>query len=930
MYITKFVDNTQYGQSSIVQYATYLEKEAQIQGGTTRQYSAYLDKQNDQVRVEGREYFFNGEGEHFGTEDLVKRIDSNVRGLKRREARYYTFSISPSSEELAHLRRTIADTRQSLLDAGESIPETLDDDLMRRYLKDYAVQCMDAYARNFGHTEIHDNHDLLWYGMVEKDRYWKSQDPEVRTNARIDREITRLKKQFGSREDEKILKQIAALEQKYVRESKVRVGGSDEILRPMMSKTGDNWHIHITVSRRDITNSINLSPNANSRGSKRHVLNGKAVRVGFDREAYKIECEKTFDRLFAHHRLQTESYEASKRLRSQSAFAFEKQRIIDRTERSRETAEFQCLRYGGYREYFENLLQSERLEGHQLLQLKRQLVRQLQRLDPHLNAKELMSYSLEELQNEMQRFEASPDLSMPMMGQGMLASLGDRAVQISGLQGYHPVSTTYCILRRGLVMRQAVDRRRETIDRWIDTFMDAWSKENYTFESIAAYRQADMLLAQSQYLEQNLGDSVLLTNANEICVKAELDWVNEFQRASWPQREQDVIQFYAQENFGSDAAQVRSFESYEQIVRERLQPVEAEKNIRELKEACSCSNLEQLRRQVDCLPEERSAKLRASLEEFLQKKNSSIRQVKDILKNAQLTNQTKEEVLLKLALGDKELFQRLGNMRSGILRILERHHPEMHEKELSRRMGELMANLHKVRVDRQVHMAEEIDAFIVRELPGYAPLIEKQSQLEELLRDLTPDAEKYTERLKEVNDLLSQRLAPTVEQAFERHGQQLFGPEIHLRNEHDFMAYVERHVAPEQVKTYRDSLRMVYPQIEERRRALIQEFVKTLPRKQFDKVRRQQRYINAYIDRRYPASVAKQKKEDLQRLIASKVYRPLPKTEYKTLGVRQQQQIINRATQRAAQSVKTILPITPREIAFKTATQLIKVLTKGF
>lgn len=932
MYITKFVDNTQYGQSSVVQYATYMEKEAQIQGGTTRQFSAYLDKQNDQVRVEGREYFFNGEGEHFGTEDLVKRIDSNVRGLKRREARYYTFSISPSSEELAHLRRTIADTRQSLLDAGEFIPETLDEDLMRRYLKDYATQCMDAYARNFGHPEIHDNHDLLWYGMVEKDRYWKRHDTGVRTNARIDREISLLRKQLGKGQDEQLLKQIAALERTYVRESKVRAGGSDEILRPMMSKTGDNWHIHITVSRRDITNSINLSPNANGRGSKRHVLNGKAVRVGFDREAYKIECEKTFDRLFAHQRLLTESYEGSKLLRRQSAFSFERQRIKDRAERRREAAAFQRLHYGGYREYFEQLLHAERLEGHQLFQLKRQLVRQLQRLDPHLDAEELMSYNLEELQNEIQHLETSQGLSMPMAGQGMLASLSDRAIQVSGLQGYHPSTTAYRMLRRGVVMRRAVNRRREAFEHWAEIYTNAWHKENYTFESIAAYRQTDILMAQNQYLEQELeGASALLANANDMCTKMELDWVDAFQQSSWPQREQDMIQFYAQEFFGSDAEGVRSFAAYEQMARERLLPHDAAQNIRALKEACSCSNLEQLRRQIGCLPEERASKLRATLDEFLKGQNGPLRQLKDILENTQLAVHAKEEAILKLALENKDLLRHLENMRSGILKILEKLYPNMQEAELSKHLGRLTEGLQNIARERRQFMAQEVIApFIERELPGYVPLIEKQSQLEELLRDLTPDAEKYAERLKEVNDLLSQQLAPTVEQAFERHGQRLFGPEVHLRNEHDFMAYVEQHVAPEQVKAYRDSLRRVYPQIEERRRELIQEFVRSLPPKHLDMIRHQQRYINAYIDRRYPASVAKQKKEELQQLVASKLSRPLPKSQYKILGAKEREQIIKRASQRAAQSVKTILPVTPRQIAFKAATQLIKILTKGF
>ena len=59
MYITDYVDNTKYGQSSVMDFAGYLEKESLVQeqlgNATSRQLSAYLDKQNDSVRVEGRE-----------------------------------------------------------------------------------------------------------------------------------------------------------------------------------------------------------------------------------------------------------------------------------------------------------------------------------------------------------------------------------------------------------------------------------------------------------------------------------------------------------------------------------------------------------------------------------------------------------------------------------------------------------------------------------------------------------------------------------------------------------------------------------------------------------------------------------------------------------------------------------------------------------
>lgn len=85
-------------------FGRYLEKESLVQEqlgeATSRQLSAYLDKQNDSVRVEGREYFFNGSGRTFDCEDVTKAIDANVKGLKKKEARYYTFSISPSAQEM--------------------------------------------------------------------------------------------------------------------------------------------------------------------------------------------------------------------------------------------------------------------------------------------------------------------------------------------------------------------------------------------------------------------------------------------------------------------------------------------------------------------------------------------------------------------------------------------------------------------------------------------------------------------------------------------------------------------------------------------------------------------------------------------------------------------------------------------------------------
>ena len=517
MYITDYVDNTKYGQSSVMDFAGYLEKESlvqeQLRDATSRQLSAYLDKQNDSVRVEGREYFFNGRGSTFDCEDVTKAIDANVKGLKKKEARYYTFSLSPSGEEIAHLRRTIADTRQALSDAGEVVPADLEDSLMRSYLKEYAVKCMDAYARNFGHPEVKDNNDLLWFGMVEKDRYWKKSDPEVRKNMQIYKEIEKLRQRITEDNEKEITRKIATLERKLIRENKVRPGGSQEILHPMMAKTGDNWHVHIAVSRRDITNSFNLSPNANGRGSKKHVLNGRKVRIGFNREAYKVACERIFDKTFVHSRLITESYEQSKHLRKQSSYAYERQLMKDRAVRRQEALEFRRLKVGSYGEYYENLLQCESLDARQLYQIKGQLVRQIKALSPDANADELMECGLHDLQLELARLDTMQGVAMPAWAEGVAANVGDKTIQSAGFQGYSPIYTTHKLLRRGIVMRRAIDRRREVFDKWVEIYSDTWCRDNYLFDSIKLRRDTDCFLVKTEFLEERLGRSVILDNA---------------------------------------------------------------------------------------------------------------------------------------------------------------------------------------------------------------------------------------------------------------------------------------------------------------------------------------------------------------------------------------------------------------------------------
>src|SRR5690606_3034357 len=74
-----------------------------------------------------------------------------------------------------------------------------------------------------------------------------------------------------------------------------------------MKKEGQQTHIHIIVSRRDVTNTYTLSPMAKHKASEVE-LNGKTVKRGFDRDSFYQAAEKTFDRTTGFKRNYVESY----------------------------------------------------------------------------------------------------------------------------------------------------------------------------------------------------------------------------------------------------------------------------------------------------------------------------------------------------------------------------------------------------------------------------------------------------------------------------------------------------------------------------------------------------------------------------------------------------------------------------------------------
>ena len=195
----------------------------------------YLEKENrlqlEKGRGLGHENWFNGTGNEISRQEVRMKIDRNIAKLGRNDSKFFLINVSTSQKELAHLYQTYGEQG------------------VKEKLKEFAVKVMDEYARNFKRPGIVSHKDLLWYAKHENYRYYQHTDKEVKDGT----------KQKGER------------------------------------KEGRQDHIQIIVSRKDITNTIKLSPQNTSKGkNKEH-----SAKLGeFNRTAFKQSGETLFDALF--------------------------------------------------------------------------------------------------------------------------------------------------------------------------------------------------------------------------------------------------------------------------------------------------------------------------------------------------------------------------------------------------------------------------------------------------------------------------------------------------------------------------------------------------------------------------------------------------------------------------------------------------------
>ena len=249
---------------------------------------AYLGKENEGKEPELQEHFFDQQNDRIAPEQVVKEIDGNTAKLKKVEPKFYSLTINPSQRELKSINN--------------------DPELLRQYVR----EVMKDYAASFHRDRPVTADDIKYFAKIEHERTYKGFDKEVKENQPYRAQIAKLENDLRKIERGELQgsilqtkKQIAKLKAEVLH----KING--KALEQGMTKPGFQTHVHIIVSRKDVTNKYSLSPGSKYMQSE-SKLNGRMVKRGFNRNQFYERAEKTFDTMFKHKRNFVETYEARK------------------------------------------------------------------------------------------------------------------------------------------------------------------------------------------------------------------------------------------------------------------------------------------------------------------------------------------------------------------------------------------------------------------------------------------------------------------------------------------------------------------------------------------------------------------------------------------------------------------------------------------
>ena len=266
------------------------QKLGQSYSNSAADYVAYLEKENEGLEQNEQEQFFNQTEDEISPNEVIKEIDANTAKLKKTEPKFYSIVVSPSQREL----KKIADN-----------PEAL---------KAYTRELMKQYAKSFYRENPVTVDQIKYYAKIEHERTYRGFEKKVLENAPYRKEIAKLQndiRKVARGEMERDIKKMEQRIERLTEEAPHKING--EMIVAGMNKEGNQSHIHIIVSRKDVTNTFSLSPGSKYKASEVE-MHGKKVQRGFHRDQFFEKSEKVFDKLFGYDRNFVETYRAKKTL----------------------------------------------------------------------------------------------------------------------------------------------------------------------------------------------------------------------------------------------------------------------------------------------------------------------------------------------------------------------------------------------------------------------------------------------------------------------------------------------------------------------------------------------------------------------------------------------------------------------------------------
>lgn len=246
----------------------------------------YLEKENIGKDLDDQEHFFSHEEDMIFSDEAQRQIDNNVKGLKKTETKFYELSLSYSQDELQHITNI----------ASSNVEKRA---LIQKHVRDV----MDHYAKHFNRSlgeRPLNGKDLVYFAKIENQRRYHpdTKNPELKKI---------FKHNYQTKSKIKIAKENGKQNLQKELEKQLIKNKDGRVIEPGQLKDGHNTHVHIVVSRKDRSQTISLSPLANSRGSQ-NKLNGKEVKIGFNRDTFAEKVEHSFDHNLGYDRAFSNKY----------------------------------------------------------------------------------------------------------------------------------------------------------------------------------------------------------------------------------------------------------------------------------------------------------------------------------------------------------------------------------------------------------------------------------------------------------------------------------------------------------------------------------------------------------------------------------------------------------------------------------------------